>query len=278
MKTFKKVFDFYINSSIHVALAVAALVKLTLLKLNWEIVQGDIFVYMSFTGAVVGYNFVKYVKVANLYHSRLTSSMKVIQVFTGICFLILVYLVFQLTVDVFLYTIPLLVLTVLYAVPVFPNAKNLRSIAGIKIFIIGLVWTGMTVIMPVVYMQQEINFDVIIEILQRFLFVVVLMLPFEIRDLQYDARELGTIPQRVGITRTKIFGSIILFIFLLLTATKNELSSIEIIVSIAITIICLLFLWGTEKKQSEYFCSFWVESIPMLWLAIWILLQHLISS
>ncbi|GAA4113501.1 hypothetical protein GCM10022393_12540 [Aquimarina addita] len=258
------------------AQAVAALVKLTLLKLDITTVQGDIFVGLSFMATVVGYNFVKYVKVANLYHSRLTRSMKVIQAFTAICLVVLLYLVFQLTWTAILYAIPLLVLTIIYAVPVFPNNKNLRSIAGIKIFIIGLVWTGITVIIPVIYSEKEINFDVCIEILQRFIFVVVLMLPFEIRDLQYDARELGTIPQRVGITRTKVFGSILLFIFLLCTPFKNDLSSLEIIVSIVITIICLLFLWGTEKKQSEYFCSFWVESIPILWLGIWIFLQHLI--
>ena len=34
---------------------------------------------------------------------------------------------------------------------------------------------------------------------QRFLFVVVAILPFEIRDIQYDSLKLSTIPQQIGV-------------------------------------------------------------------------------
>jgi len=111
--------------------------------------------------------------------------------------------------------------------------------------------------------------------MQRFIFIVVMMLPFEIRDLQFDDKSLETVPQKIGITRTKVFGSILLVILLLLTATKDGLSSSEILSTISITTISLLFLWGTEKRQSEYYCSFWVESIPILWLGIYIGFQYL---
>ena len=36
--------------------------------------------------------------------------------------------------------------------------------------------------------------------------VFVLTLPFEIRDLQYDDSTLETLPQRVGVKKTKIIG------------------------------------------------------------------------
>ncbi len=43
--------------------------------------------------------------------------------------------------------------------------------------------------------------------MQRVLLVLAFLIPFEIRDLAYDKPELKTIPQRIGVTQTKIFGS-----------------------------------------------------------------------
>lgn len=273
MKTIKSIFDFYLNSSIHVALAVTALVKITFLK--FEILGGDTYVYFAFFGSIVAYNFVKYASISRLYHRRLTKSMTKIKVLTIISSIIFVYFGYQLSIDTIVFMLPFVLLTILYTVPVFPNKKNLRSVAGIKIFIIAVTWTGITVIVPILYAEGNLNFDMAIEVLQRFLFIVVVMLPFEIRDLQYDAKELETIPQKMGITRTKVFGSIVLVAFLLLTAFRDELTSTEILSTVFITIISLFFLWGTDKKQSEYFCSFWVESIPMIWLFLLVLMQSL---
>ncbi|MBW1296734.1 hypothetical protein [Aquimarina litoralis] len=273
MKTIKSIFDFYINSSIHVALAVAALVKITFLK--FEILGANTYIYFSFAGTIVAYNFVKYATISKLYHRRLTKSMTGIKVLTGISAIAFAYFGYQVSFDTIVYMLPFVLLTILYTVPIFPNKKNLRSVAGIKIFIIGATWMGITVLVPVLYTEGSIDFDMIIEMVQRFLFIVVIMLPFEIRDLQFDDKELETIPQKIGVTRTKVFGSIVLVVFLLLTAFRVELTSTEILSTVFVTIITLLFLWGTDKKQSEYFCSFWVESIPIIWLLLLVLMQSL---
>ena len=101
----------------------------------------------------------------------------------------------------------------------------------------------------------------------------VLTLPFEIRDLQYDESTLETLPQRVGVKKTKIIGVVILVLVLLLELFKdlinhNHLLSLGIIMS-----VLLVFLLNSEKKQSKYFSSFWVESIPILWFGIISFLQ-----
>ncbi|WP_128755301.1 UbiA prenyltransferase family protein [Aquimarina sediminis] len=274
METLKSIFKFYINGSIHVALAMCALVQVTFIKFG---ISGQhTFLFFSFFGAVTAYNFVKYSKVSKLYHRRLTKSMKGIQVLTAITCLLFISFAFKISLKTLVYMLPFIVLTVLYAVPIFPNKGNLRSLAGVKIFIIGMVWAGITVLVPLVHANVNLDFDFLIEMIQRFLFIVVMMLPFEVRDLQYDSTALETIPQKIGVTRTKVFGSVLLVLFLLLTAVKVELlSSIEILSTILITTISLLFLWGTEKKQSEYYCSFWIESIPIMWFVILIILENL---
>lgn len=229
----------------------------------------------SFFASVVAYNFVKYSKVAKLYHRRLTKSMKAIQIFTLLSIVLFTFFITFVKRDTVLSLLPFVFLTLLYAIPVYPNSKNLRSISGVKIFIIGCVWVGVTVVAPVVHSDGDFTQDIVIEMVQRFFFIVVMMLPFEVRDLPYDPKELNTIPQQIGVTRTKFFGSILLILFLILSAFKKTYSSVEVISTAIITIISLLFLWGTSKEQSEYYCSFWVESIPIFWMGIYLILLQI---
>ncbi|MFC5044171.1 hypothetical protein ACFSTE_12315 [Aquimarina hainanensis] len=271
MKTLKRIFDFYVNGSIHVAIAVCCLVVVTFMK--YELPIDYQFLIFSFLGVIVAYNLVKYANVSKLYHKRLTGSMRGIRFLTIACAVLFLYYTFLMPLRTVVILVPFVLLTVLYAFPVFPNKKNLRSYAGVKIFIIGIVWAGVSVLMPIIHVRIAIDMDVLVETIQRFLFVVVMMMPFEVRDLQYDDEDLGTIPQMIGVTRAKVFGGVLLVFFLLLTGAKEELMSAEILSTISITAISLLFLWGTKKEQSEYFCSFWVESVPIMWLGILLVLR-----
>src|SRR5690606_8884320 len=84
------------------------------------------------------------------------------------------------------------IVTFLYAIPILPKRffidqkKNLRNIGGLKVYVIALVWAGVTVLLPVMDISGVFTSDVLIIAIQRFLLVMLLMLPFEIRDLQYD--------------------------------------------------------------------------------------------
>ena len=64
MKYFKNLLDFYIESSLHVALAVYALIRITFLKLN--ISYDESVAYFGFFGTIVGYNFIKYDELARV--------------------------------------------------------------------------------------------------------------------------------------------------------------------------------------------------------------------
>ena len=58
MQMLKKLLNFYIESSIHVALSVYALIRITFFKLNLP--YDEPVAYFSFFGTIVGYNFIKY--------------------------------------------------------------------------------------------------------------------------------------------------------------------------------------------------------------------------
>ena len=52
------------------------------------------------------------------------------------------------------------------------NTKNLRAISGLKIYIIAMVWAITVVLFPLVEANYTIDNDVVITLIQRFLFVI----------------------------------------------------------------------------------------------------------
>lgn len=268
MQVLKRLFDFYINSSIHVALAVCGLVWVTLL--NFNVGANLDFIYFIFFATVTGYNFVKYFGLAKFHHRSLASWLKAIQIFSFLCFLGLCYFTFKLKTETLLYFTGLGVITFLYAVPflprkIFVEAGNLRAISGLKIYVIAFVWMCVTVIIPLLNEDYSLNNDVLIEAIQRYLYVIIAMLPFEIRDMRYDSIKLSTIPQRIGIARTKIIGILLALLMFLLEFFKDEFWLNKTII---LGIICMLLLASlllSNINQKKYFSGFWVEGIPILW-------------
>lgn len=264
----ERIFNFYINSSIHVALAVVSLSLIT--ALEYQLNVPDSLWFFVFFGAVTGYNFVKYAKVAGLHHRYLANSLKAIQIFSFICFVLLLISVFLLPWKVLLITAVFGVPTFFYAVPLIRH-KNLRNLTGIKIFIVAFVWAGITVILPVAAANAELSMDVCLTFLQRIAIVVALMLPFEIRDVPYDSLRLKTLPQQIGVWGSKMLGEIILLLCLLFEFFKNS-NEIAYILSL----LLFLFILGgmlilSKPHQGRYFASFWIEGLPVLWCLFYLL-------
>lgn len=272
MHHLKRLFDFYINSSIHVAFAVIALVYITALEFNF--VSDKTLMAFIFFASVSAYNFVKYFETARYHHRQLSGELRWILTFSVFMSIPLVYLIFLIEFRVLLWLIALGLLTVLYTLPLVPinvrikNEKGLRTIRGIKIYIIAFVWSAVTVIVPIVNEHMNMISDVWITAIQRFLLVLVLMLPFEIRDMQLDSRSLATIPQTIGIKRTRLAGIVLVAVYLLLDFFKDELSMRSLAINTVLSIILVIFLLRSKEEQSTYFASFWVEAIPLMWLGL----------
>lgn len=219
----------------------------------------------------------KYFGLAKFHHRSLAGWLKVIQVFSMMCFVVMCYFALHLQMKSLLYIGGFGLITFLYAIPFLPKhlfidkQKNLRSIGGLKVYVIGLVWAGVTVLLPLLNNDHPFNFDVWLTAFQRFVFVILLMLPFEIRDLQYDSLRLSTIPQKIGIKSTKIMGIVLAVLFFLIEVLKENHHQNEIKVSGSIAVIMVLFLLNSKKEQSKYYSAFWVESVPILWLGLHLL-------
>lgn len=268
MRIAKQLLNFYINASIHVALAVYCFVNIT--AFAFKLPQNTNLNFFIFFGTITGYNFVKFSGVAKLHHRSLTERLKVIQIFSFFCFLALCYFGYLLKIKTLLLTIPFTFLTILYAVPFLSGfQKSLRAVSYLKIVIVAVVWAGFTVLIPVYDAKQTIEFSVFLYTIQRFLLVVVLILPFDIRDVKFDAISLQTIPKKIGIAQTKRLGMILLIISLvieyLIFEDKNY--NFSFLMFFFLTIILLM---RAKISQPKYYSSLGVEALPIAW---WVILS-----
>lgn len=270
MKMLQRIFDFYLDASIHVALGVFAMIHITgyTLKVAINPHLGG----FLFFGAIACYNFVKYGVEAEKYILMVDRYHKRIQSVSFIALGLALYNGYFLNFDVWIAVLCLSFCVGLYALPVLPHAKNLRSWGGMKIFVVAVVWAGTTVILPILDKKYSLYGDVWIETVQRFVFVLIIMLPFEIRDLAYDAPELKTLPQRVGVTRTKVLGALLTLPFFFLIFFKDVLYQAEAVATGIMFLVLGSLMFITERHQKKYFASFWVESLPLVWWGLLTLL------
>lgn len=264
MKFFKTVIDFYINASIHVALAVYALLRIT--EIYFEIPHNELLDWFVFFATITGYNFVKYAGIAKLHHRSLTKNLQVTQVFSLICFLLMCYFAWLLPLSILLFFAPFGLLTFLYAVPFLSGfQKNLRSIGYLKIIVVAIVWAGTTVLLPIYANESSFTSEMYLMLIQRFLLVMILILPFDIRDVQYDAISLQTIPKKIGVENTKKFGYVLLLLCLVLEFMISPNSHFRT-AFLGVFFLLLFLLMRAQVNQSKYYSSFWVEAVPILWL------------
>jgi len=249
-----------------VALAIVALMLLSGIYLN--ILPDFYLTGFVFTAAVSGYNFVKYAGIAKWYHRRLTTGLKSIQIFSLFAFFAMLFFFWHLPFSVQVIAVISGLLTLLYAVPLKRKWKNFRSIPGMKLVLIALVLILTTVLMPAFYGGRVFDFPVFILCLLRFFWVLVLILPFEIRDVQVDSISLGTIPQQLGIFKTKLFGSVLLGILAFTEIYFYSIFFNSLWAVLIVILITAIALWLSNDKRSFYYTAFWVEGIPVIWLVI----------
>lgn len=266
MRTLKAIFDFYLDASIHVAIAVISLTGVTFYLLESSL-DSNLLSFIFF-GVIVCYNFIKYgveaykyLIVSNAYH-------KIIQVFSFISFVFAIYFLVQLDERIWIATLVLGVLSALYAIPLLPKAKNLRNLAGLKVYIVAFVWAGFSVLLPVLDAKMLLDWDFAVTYIQRMMLVLVLILPFEIRDMQWDDKSLRTLPQLLGEKVARRLGMGLTLIFFLLTFLKDEIHQQEIVLRLILSAILIFALSSNKRLQSKYFVMFWVEAIPIFWFCL----------
>lgn len=240
MQILRRLLDFYIQSSIHIGLAVLCLVYVTLF--SNDLVKHSTYSGCVFFGTIIGYNFLKYFNIftKNNFYSKKMFGVLGISALASIGFLHF-FLVLNRTVQIHILIVGLFVL-------IYPV---LRKIGWLKLFLVSFVVTYVTVFIP----YQTVKWlavDYYVSLLQRFLIILSLLIPFEIMDSKTDDKTLDTLPQLFGINYTKLFGILLVIPFLLLEFLKLHSSYLVLPIGI-ITVTLINF---TDLNRNKYYTSF----------------------
>lgn len=266
MRIVKVLFDFYLESNIHVALAATALTGATVLlaHLPWNV---SLLAFVFFS-TVVCYNLIRYGVKTDAYFVVSKRYRTIIQPCTLVCLGFALYFLSRFSGDIWVAVVVLSVLSILYAVPLSPRIHTLRHWGGLKVYIVALVWTGVTAGLPLIASRCSMHWDLWVLVVQRFILIVVLMIPFEIRDLPQDDTRLRTLPQVLGVQNTQRLGIVLTVAFLILTFLKQEVTSLEIGMRAVLSVLLVWVCSSAHWMRSRYFAAFWVEGIPIGWLGV----------
>tara|TARA_Y100001968_G_C19255705_1_gene666677 strand:+ start:139 stop:957 length:819 start_codon:yes stop_codon:yes gene_type:complete len=269
MKLLREIFDFYIDSSIHVSIAVLSLQAVIMIK-YCSIINNELLLF-TFFSTLFAYNFIKYAQYLIDYNNRISNKLKAIIFISIISLLLSLFLSVKLSLYELIITLLTGIITFLYAIPFFVSSNsNLRGIKGLKIYVVGLVWTLIIVLLPLEYFEYSSLYFILANFIQIYLYVLIAIIPFEIRDIEIDDKRLSTIPQKIGVKRTKIIGLTMILAFVLIELLKISLFNINSMSFdfILVVLLMVFMIFNANEKQKKYYSSFWVEGLPIIWVII----------
>jgi hypothetical protein len=194
----------------------------------------------------------------------------------GLSVLALLFLlvsIFFLPLRIIIFLAHLGIISSAYSVPFFIKGLTLRSIKGLKIFLIVYVWAASTVIMPAAAAGLSIfQKDVILFFAERALFIFIITLPFDIRDFRSDkSSNVLTIPGYIGIKATKRLIIASTFAFILINLFHYPLSN-GIFWAKLISITSSAWIaWKAREDHHEYYFTGLLDGTMILqFLLIWV--------
>ena len=246
-----KVTNVYLNASLHVALAVGCLTLITYMQNDILLSQG--YVGLMFTGTLIVYNGLKYGKIwwyqiPISFQHRFTYRITILAIF----FFLMAFL--RMPIEIQKSLVTGFCLVILY--------PWVRKLGWLKLFWVSGTIMYFTVVVPLLSCKQPLNI-LVLEGFLRFVLLSALMIPFEIYDSVHDPPQLGTLPQRFGVSWTKRFGYFLVVVYWGLVCSNHGAQ--EVLTSGSIALLIMGAIYKTQPHQSKSFTAFWVEALPMVW-------------
>lgn len=192
----------------------------------------------------------------------------------GLTFLSILSLLISLISSLFLSVSSIVLLVHLFAIAImyglpfrlFNNKVALRRIPLLKPFLIAYVWSITTVLLPVFENSGALFSEKVLWLLlQRFLFILALVLPFDIRDHAVDRNEnILTIPLLLGVERTKIL-ICLLFAVNLIISLFLQSGWVVIGSKFFSYLVAMVIIVKVEEAKDDYYYTLGVDGIMLLY-------------
>ena len=184
-----------------------------------------------------------------------------------------------------LYTLaPMALITSFYSLPLFKNRRvsfRLREIPFAKIFLISFVWSAVTILLPII--QSEDSYDrghVGLMLLERFLFVFAITIPFDIRDMVSDGIDrLKTIPLTIGEKKSILLATILLVVFILISVFHYAQSQqFYILFAFVISGLSTLFAINSRKLQGHSYYHYGILDGTMILQGLLVYISYYLQA
>ena len=269
MKWIKLLLDIYVKGSIHVALSVFSMSSLSLLSLNKIIPESQLL--MVFFASYVYYNLIKFAPVRFKGTNQPTIFWNWLKLSTLLSLLILLFLVKDLSKDSWFIFALSSFFGILYV------QKELLPISRengwIKAFLVSLVWALVTAVLPFTLLNEDwFGLDIVLLFFSHFLWVLALLIPFEIRDMSVDKLMLPNLAQQLGVQKIKWVGYLSLILSIILWLLATDLGVSYQWVYFIFYFITAALIAGSRIDRLQSYTSLWVEAIPIfLFVSFWVL-------
>lgn len=165
-------------------------------------------------------------------------------------------------------------LTFLYANPLFVNKKrgfSIRKFWFLKSITVALVWTITSSIIPLIEFQATES-QLYLFSLEKFLFILGITIPYDIKDLQKDKLQKGmtSFVMKFGVSITIIVSNFVLFCALCLAFYLFPNFRLATILIYTSAIIINVF---TNESRTTHWYTFLVDGLIILYLFIYLFIS-----
>jgi len=272
MQVLRRSFEFYVFGNIHVALAAYCLTKISFIQ--FEISNQSLANFVFFS-TILSYNMIRLFQLNEINSMMaiwIKANKRSLIALNSVALIVCVYYLLNFSLVEIKVLLPLLLATVFYVIPFKKKFSGLRNIPGLKLFLIAITWTGLTLYLPLFSADLNTSQQVLISGAQRFLFIIAITIPFDIRDAQFDLPELHTLPQVIGINNSKIIALIALALIVVADFWIPHENTNLLWIDVFIMSLSMLMIVFTGMKQSRFYTAFWIESLPILWYLLYLIL------
>lgn len=288
LKPFSTILDFYLFSNLHIALCAVALTDVTRILFDFHL-RAELYIFV-FCGTFFLYNLQRLpaaftevnVKREFTRHNWNTEHRKLLLGVSIIAAIAAMWAFFQLYRRTQLIAIIPAALSIAYAFPaLFWKGRwvKIREIAGIKIFVVGIVWGMSCVWVPAAAddsFPQWNSREVTAWMVACSLMIVAITIPFDIRDLYYDGHRLKTLPAIFGLRKVKLIAIAMMLLSVAGVMLMEHLSTLVTMHHVIIYVIWTALTCGTiaysHPTRHEYYYSFLIDG---LMIVLWAMLMFL---
>ena len=253
---FKKFEHFILFGSIYIAICAIALCLQTSITLRLPFNQFSFYCFV-FGATLAQYNLHYLIKKRAVKNSlRLAWSMKhklTHKVLFSVGILLILFSFFGFRLNHFIILCILGIISLLYSFPVLPlGKKRIKDYGYLKIITLSLLWTLVTVWFPAVNHHFDLPLFSFI-FMKRFVFMFVLCLVFDVRDIEIDYKEgINTVAVILGRKRSYWLAYVGLLLFVLLALLQNfYFPDPGQLVALGLSALCTFVIIEVSKKNNS---------------------------